>query len=124
MHVGGACRAGVFDGHRGPEAAAYAAEHFVAHLKQDWRKAASPELALRRAFVSLDNAFARQQACSLNNFLFLCMFRMGVAVSSPFNFWHPSFFLASVPAVLPLSMMATPCSPGQDTAALIFPTTG
>ena len=53
--------AGVFDGHRGPEAADYAAQHFAAFLRAQWAKVATPELALRKAFMSLDEAFRQQQ---------------------------------------------------------------
>ena len=55
--------AGVFDGHRGPEAAEYAARHFEEHLRRQWAEAPTPEQALRRAFVSLDEAFAAQEVC-------------------------------------------------------------
>ena len=51
----------VFDGHRGPEAADFAAQRFVEALRAQWAKAGSPEQALRRAFVALDDAFRRQQ---------------------------------------------------------------
>jgi hypothetical protein len=58
-----ALRAGVFDGHRGRSAAAFAAEHFPEHLRQQWRRSKSPEAALRAAFLSLDEAFRQQQVC-------------------------------------------------------------
>lgn len=57
--------AGVFDGHRGPEAAEYAARHFEEHLRRQWAQAATPEQALRCAFVSLDDTFAAQEVRAL-----------------------------------------------------------
>ena len=53
---------GVFDGHRGPEAADFVAQHFPRFLRAQWTQAEDPGQALRRAFVSLDEAFRQQQA--------------------------------------------------------------
>ena len=46
----------VFDGHRGPEAAEYAAQHVVQQL-QETMAASDPAEALADTFVSLDKLF-------------------------------------------------------------------
>ncbi len=47
----------VFDGHRGPQAAEYARQHFEAELLRHWRGAGSAAGALAAAFLSVDAAF-------------------------------------------------------------------
>ena len=55
--LGGSCHLlAVFDGHRGPEAAEYAAQHAVQQL-QGSMAAAPPDQALCDTFVSLDRSF-------------------------------------------------------------------
>ncbi|CAL8468340.1 g7880 [Coccomyxa elongata] len=51
---------GIFDGHRGREAAAYAAQHFPHFLRREWHRD-SAEAALQAAFLEIDAAFRRQQ---------------------------------------------------------------
>lgn len=49
---------GVFDGHRGAEAAEFCARHFPAALQSRWAEpGATPESALRGAFLAVDAAF-------------------------------------------------------------------
>lgn len=49
---------GVFDGHRGAEAADFCARHFAAALQSRWAEpGATPEGALRGAFRAVDGAF-------------------------------------------------------------------
>ena len=57
------CHAGIFDGHRGPQAANYAAQHFQEHLLHEW-SAATAAGALQAAFLSLDAAFKHAQVQS------------------------------------------------------------
>ena len=51
----------VFDGHRGPETAEFAAANLVAYLRSRWRED-DPAAALRDTFVALDADFREGQA--------------------------------------------------------------
>ncbi|CAK0781962.1 hypothetical protein CVIRNUC_005517 [Coccomyxa viridis] len=51
---------GIFDGHRGWQAAQHAAEHFQEHLLSQTQRSDAGS-ALRAAFLSLDSSFARMQ---------------------------------------------------------------
>ena len=53
--------AGIFDGHRGSQAAEYAAQHFQEYLQSSWQ-APSASAALQAAFLSLDASFEHSQA--------------------------------------------------------------
>jgi serine/threonine protein phosphatase PrpC len=52
---------GVFDGHRGSEAAEFMATHLAAELARQWGVAAGPADALRSAFVNIDAQFVAEQ---------------------------------------------------------------
>ena len=54
---------GVFDGHRGAEAAEFVAKTLEATLRETWQKASGPGDALQRAFVAVDAAFVQEQVC-------------------------------------------------------------
>eukprot|EP00951_Prasinocladus_malaysianus_P017755 scaffold140394_cov35-Prasinocladus_malaysianus.AAC.1 len=53
---------GVFDGHRGAEAAVYVSENLERELGLAWASSASPGHALRTAFLNLDRGFVASQA--------------------------------------------------------------
>ena len=52
--------AGIFDGHRGSQAAEYAAQHFQEHLQSSWQAPSAPA-ALQAVFLSLDASFKHLQ---------------------------------------------------------------
>jgi Protein phosphatase 2C len=52
----------VFDGHRGPQAAEYAAQHFESTLLRHWAGAGSVAKALTAAFLQVDADFQRWHA--------------------------------------------------------------
>lgn len=54
----------VFDGHRGPQAAEFAAEHFESTLLRHWAAAGSAAQALVAAFLDVDAAFRRCHAAT------------------------------------------------------------
>ncbi len=56
--------AGIFDGHRGAQAAEYAAQHFQEHLQSHWQASSASE-ALQAAFLSLDTSFKHAQVWCL-----------------------------------------------------------
>ena len=66
VHHSQLCRylwhAGIFDGHRGAQAAEFAAQHFQEHLEINWQ-APSACVALQAAFLSLDASFEHSQVC-------------------------------------------------------------
>ena len=55
---------GVFDGHRGAEAAEFVAGSLEAALGAAWKEASGPGDALRRAFLAVDSEFVQEQASS------------------------------------------------------------
>ncbi len=52
--------AGIFDGHRGSQAAEFAAQHFQERLQSNWQ-ASSASAALQATFLSLDASFGQLQ---------------------------------------------------------------
>ena len=52
--------AGVFDGHRGPEAAQYLASNLEQHIYAVWETCSSPSLLLKEALQNLDAAFRQE----------------------------------------------------------------
>lgn len=56
----------VFDGHRGPQAAEYAAQHFPATLADELQDQ-SPAEALSATFVGIDIAFRWVELCDILN---------------------------------------------------------
>lgn len=77
----------VFDGHRGAEAAQYAAEHIVDTVQQQLHSN-SPTHALSNSFVSLDTAFrsvTRHPNDSSASLVTVAMKKAVVAVNSSFK---------------------------------------
>lgn len=58
---GGPMLLGVFDGHRGHEAAEFMAEHLESQLGLAWASCSGPGEALRTAFLAVDSSFVQQQ---------------------------------------------------------------
>ena len=59
----------VFDGHRGPEAAEYAAQHIVHQLQEEMASSDDPAEALAETFVAMDRSFRYASLCTLGCFL-------------------------------------------------------
>jgi serine/threonine protein phosphatase PrpC len=63
----------VFDGHRGPQAAEFASQHFESTLLQHWAGAGSAAQALTAAFLDVDAAFQQWHAGAIGSHQLLGM---------------------------------------------------
>mmetsp|Transcript_35662 Transcript_35662/g.100954 ORF Transcript_35662/g.100954 Transcript_35662/m.100954 type:complete len:438 (+) Transcript_35662:245-1558(+) len=88
---GGPVVLGVFDGHRGAEAADFVAQHLEAQVGAVWSSSLDPGHALRRAFLALDRSFVLEQQRLWEE----RVERMGISAAGPRVHWPGCTALAA-----------------------------
>mmetsp|Transcript_1029 Transcript_1029/g.2575 ORF Transcript_1029/g.2575 Transcript_1029/m.2575 type:complete len:622 (-) Transcript_1029:92-1957(-) len=90
--TGGPTVLGVFDGHRGHEAAEFMAARLEEELGRQWGAAGSPADALRATFINIDEQFVAEQARLWEE----RVARMGAAAAGERNHWPGCTALVAV----------------------------